>query len=179
MAEHCFLYFAYGSNLLTRRLRAANRAPSAQPLGLGRLSHHRLTFDKLSDRDGSGKCDAERTDRLTDCVIGVLYRVDQSEQAALDLVEGVGIGYRRAEVEVDTDDGRLRCRTYLATLKQPGIKPFDWYKALVLAGAREHALPGAYIEAIQRVDAVPDPDPLRRALHAPLLASEFSIPPRR
>jgi gamma-glutamylcyclotransferase len=169
MAEQSFLYFAYGSNLLTRRLRAANRAPSAQPLGVGRLSHHRLTFDKLSDRDGSGKCDAERTDRLTDCVVGVVYRIECAEQAALDLVEGVGLGYRRVEVEVETDGGTLTCRTYLATLKRAGIKPFDWYKALVLAGAREHGLPNAYIEAIERVDVESDPDPLRRALHAPLL----------
>jgi gamma-glutamylcyclotransferase len=167
-----FLYFAYGSNLLTRRLRAANRAPSAQSLCIARLSHHRLSFDKLSERDGSGKCDAEHTGRLTDCVIGVVYRIDLAEQAALDLVEGVGFGYRRDEVEVESDDGRLRCHTYLATRKQPGIQAFDWYKALVLAGAREHGLPSAYIEAIEAVDAVVDPDPLRRALHTPLLAPD-------
>jgi gamma-glutamylcyclotransferase len=154
MSEASFLYFAYGSNMLSRRLRAADRAPSARPLAVARLSQHRLSFDKLSDRDGSGKCDAEHSGQLTDCVIGVVYRIDACEQVALDLVEGVGIGYRRCEIEVDSDVARLRCRTYLATLKQPGLRPFDWYKALVVAGAREHGLPVAYIEALLRVDAV-------------------------
>jgi hypothetical protein len=55
-----FLYFAYGSNMLTRRLTLPARAPSAVCAGTGYVECHRLAFDKVS-RDGSGKADIEAT----------------------------------------------------------------------------------------------------------------------
>ena len=48
------LYFAYGSNMLTERLKA--RVSSATPIGKANLSDHGLRFHKKS-KDGSGKCD--------------------------------------------------------------------------------------------------------------------------
>ena len=54
-------YFAYSSNMLTDRLR--ERVPSATAIGIGQLAGHSLRWDKRSERDGSGKCDAEATGR--------------------------------------------------------------------------------------------------------------------
>src|SRR5438128_1900656 len=48
------LYFAYGSNMLTQRLKA--RVPSASPKTVAVLFDHGLRFHKRS-QDGSGKCD--------------------------------------------------------------------------------------------------------------------------
>ena len=164
-----FLYFAYGSNMLTRRLRAADRAPSAQVVAVAELPAHRLTFDKVSNTDGSGKCDAERSGLESDCVHGVVYQIAEHHQAALDRVEGLGHGYQRAMVEVATDSGRLVCRCYLATLKQTGLSPFHWYKGLVLAGAREHKLPPQYIDWLSSIASTEDPDAVRRAQNQALL----------
>ena len=164
-----FLYFAYGSNMLTRRLRAADRAPSAQAVEVAGLCAHRLTFDKLSNTDGSGKCDAERTGQASDWVHGVVYEIAEHDQAALDRVEGVGYGYRRAIVEVVTRSGPLTCRSYLATMKQPGLRPYHWYKALVVAGAIEHALPTRYVDWLSNIASTEDPDAVRRAVNQALL----------
>ncbi|MCP4895713.1 MAG: gamma-glutamylcyclotransferase, partial [bacterium] len=43
------------------------------------------------------------------------------------------------------------------------LKPFDWYKTLVLEGAKLHGLPGDYIAEIETVETIPDPDPEREA----------------
>ena len=58
-----FLYFAYGSNMLTRRLTAPARAPLALATGTVFAEGRRLTFDKVST-DGSGKYDRKRRSDL-------------------------------------------------------------------------------------------------------------------
>jgi len=72
-----FLYFAYGSNMLTHRL--IERTPSAKAEGIGYVEGHRLAFDKVSS-DGSSKVDIEATDNQTDRVYGVLFRIDRTEE---------------------------------------------------------------------------------------------------
>lgn len=165
--ERC-RYFAYGSNMLTRRLRAADRAPSAEPVAVGYLQGRRLTFDKIG-RDGSGKCDAERTGEPTHRVHGVVFDLAAHDRRALDRIEGVGSGYALEPVAVVTDGGLVEAVTYVAIRKHRGLRPFDWYKALAVAGAREHALPPGYIDALRAVESIQDPDVARRAAHEALL----------
>jgi len=43
-------------------------------------------------------------------------------------------------------------------LLDDSLRPYDWYKALVLAGAREHKLPEEYIQQIENVHVVQDSD---------------------
>jgi gamma-glutamylcyclotransferase len=88
-----FLYFGYGSNMLTSRLRA--QTPSANPEGIGFVEGHRLTFDKVS-LDGSGKCDIEETGNPADRV----FRIASTEAVALDKAEGSG--YRKGDLQVVT-----------------------------------------------------------------------------
>ena len=162
-----FLYFAYGSNMSARRLRAVDRAPSATRVAVGRVVGYRLTFDKVGRLDGSGKCDCERNvladGSAGEVVWGVVWRIDPAERAALDRVEGKGAGYRDAIVQVETADGQLPAMTYLATDKDPALKPFDWYRHHVLAGAIEAGLPVPWIDSIRRVATIVDPDPVRAA----------------
>jgi len=147
------VYFAYGSNMVTARLR--ERAPSATPIGIGRLPGHVLSWDKRS-RDGSGKCDAEATGRNGDVIWGVLFELDAQDKPALDRAEGVGVGYVETLVTILTDHGAVDALTYCATEKDPALRPYRWYKALVVAGAREHQLPADYRRQLELVETVSD-----------------------
>jgi cation transport regulator ChaC len=150
------VYFAYGSNMSTVRLR--ERMPSCMPLGVATLPDHLLRFHKRST-DKSGKCNAFASGNGSS-VIGVMFSFDPAERAKLDKAEGVGSGYEHAMVTVIDDKGRRRkVLTYLATPNyiDDSLKPYSWYKDFVLAGAAQHGLPSQYIaEYIQSVDANED-----------------------
>ncbi|MEO0949455.1 MAG: gamma-glutamylcyclotransferase family protein [Cyanobacteria bacterium J06641_5] len=154
-----FLYFAYGSNMSTRRLRA--RTPSAQPLGTARLPGYRLAWHKLG-RDGSAKCDIEPTGQAQDSVWGVLFQIVEEERADLDLAEGLGQGYGYKIASVLAATGSIKAGMYYATHIDASRQPFDWYLAFVLSGAREHGLPATYLHDLQTITAAIDPDVTRR-----------------
>jgi gamma-glutamylcyclotransferase len=164
------LYFAYGSNMLSRRLLAPDRAPSAIAVGTGFVAGRRLTFDKVST-DGSGKCDAERTSSPTDRVYGVLYEIDPVEKPSLDRAEGLGAGYREEPVTVVAGSDTRDATTYVAMAKEPALTPYHWYKALVVAGAVEHGLPAVYVEWLRTCASQPDPNARRRAENEAVLFS--------
>ena len=145
-------YFAYGSNMLTARLR--ERVPSAAAIGIGQLVGHALRWDKRSWQDGSGKCDAEATSRNDDVVWGVLFELDPEDKPALDKAEGVGAGYLEKTVNVLTEAGLVTAVTYCANDKDATLRPYHWYKALVIAGAREHGLPASYRSGLELVVTV-------------------------
>ena len=70
-------------------------------------------------------------------------------------------GTTSAEVEIVTSQGTIPCVTYIATRIKDGLRPYDWYRNLVLAGALEHGLPDTYINRIAETPAMPDPRPGR------------------
>lgn len=154
-------YFAHGSNLWTPRLE--HRVGPVLALGVGVLDGFALRWHKRSS-DGSGKCDVVAIAGAQ--VWGVLYDVAAHQMQTLDTVEGVGHGYERDETLSVTHNGAVvPVSTYRA---QPAhidgaLLPFDWYHALVLAGARRHTLPRAYIAAIARQPVRADPDVARAA----------------
>lgn len=155
------LYFAYGSNLSTRRL--LQRAPSATVISVARLDRHRLSFHKRS-HDGSAKCDIEHTGQDGDVVYGVVFKIKDADKRVIDRCEGLGNGYQIKTVRVTTDDGStLQAFTYYATHIDPSLKPYHWYKEHVLRGAREFQFPPDYIRAIEQVASRPDPDPANQA----------------
>lgn len=157
-----FLYFAYGSNMLKRRL--AERTPSATRLGVATAEGYRLTFDKVSaQKPGrSGKCNIARTDDGSGLVYGVLYSINTSEEAALDAAEGLGKGYEKSTLQVRTDSGSKTATVYLATSRDPALQPYHWYKGHVVAGAVENRLPEEYIVKIKAVQSKDDEDDDRR-----------------
>jgi gamma-glutamylcyclotransferase (GGCT)/AIG2-like uncharacterized protein YtfP len=161
-------YFAYGSNLHPERMR--RRVPSAQPVGCAVLTGHLLRFHKHSLTDGSGKCDAHYTGRVQDRVYGAVYSLAAAEKAALDAVEGPGYEVaERVVIQAGTQRAvflyRARPEAVLADLE-----PYDWYHALVVAGARHHGLPEPYIARIDSVATRADPDAERAARERTLLA---------
>ncbi|MGD8587863.1 MAG: gamma-glutamylcyclotransferase [Chromatiales bacterium] len=154
-------YFAYGSNMSHRRLRA--RVPSAVKLDNARLAGHRLRFHKRG-RDGSAKCDAQCTGDPAHRVLGVVFDIATAEKPDLDRHEGVGQGYAITPVWVALANGGLiEAYTYTAILTDPTLLPYHWYKQHVLYGALENRLDAAYVQGIREITAIIDPDPARQA----------------
>lgn len=148
-----FLYFAYGSNMLTRRLR--ERVSSAHPVATTSLSGYRLDFHKPSV-DGSGKCSIEPSKNSDDIVWGVLFEIDKDEEKILDACEGKGYSERFIDVAGFTD-----VKTYVAKTTDAALVPYHWYKDIVMAGAIEHKLPDDYQAQICAVVSKDDPDAKR------------------
>ncbi len=159
-------YFAYGSNMLTRRLIDPSRAPSAVACGFATASGFVVRFHKIG-ADGSGKCTLLAKAGDSAAAHGVLYEVSDADCARLDGVEGVHTGgYVRRSVELRlADDRTATAMTYVAGARYVDASrvPFDWYRDLVVAGAIEHGLPESYVEELMRAPVVPDPDPTRAA----------------
>ncbi|TVS10495.1 MAG: gamma-glutamylcyclotransferase [Wenzhouxiangella sp.] len=160
-------YLAYGSNLHPLRLR--ERVPSASLLGVVNLSGQNVVFQKISP-DGSSKCDLVATGR-TGMAFGALYAIDRRHLGALDAVEGLGAGYDRHVFPLQFRGRDLRPFTYRAsgTHVHPDLKPFRWYRDLVLAGASYLGLPQTYRRTLAGVSAMDDPDAVRRSDHKALL----------
>ena len=172
-------YFAYGSNLLTRRLTDPSRAPSAVARRTATVSGFVMRFHKIGT-DGSGKCTLIATGDDADVVYGVLYEFADSDVAGLDREEGVHLGgYARYSIRLRFPDGdTTEAMTYLASDRHidAACVPFDWYRDLVVAGATEHGLPRPYIRELAGTPAMPDPDGARAELARRLLTGSLSVP---
>lgn len=154
-----FLYFAYGSNLMSARLKA--RTPSARVVGRAILPRFQLRWHKIG-ADATGKCDIVFSDRPGDFVHGVAYRIRRAELRHLDQVEELGTGYYACNVPIHVGARRQLARTYRAIPIDASLKPLDWYKRFVVHGAREHDLPERYIAGLARMPAITDTDQSRR-----------------
>ncbi|MGH0036723.1 MAG: gamma-glutamylcyclotransferase family protein [Myxococcota bacterium] len=133
------LYFAYGSNMSSRRLTA--RIDGARALGAARIPHSRLVFDKPG-RDGSAKANLAPDPGLGRWVWGVVWSVSG---LALDTLDRFEPGYDRLERRVLFADGRERAAATYVWRGDPVLAaPAAWYLEHLLAGAREHALPPAW-----------------------------------
>ena len=154
------VYFAYGSNMSSKRLKA--RVLSAKAVGIGVLKEHALAFHKVSKKDGSGKCDIVKSSSGE--VMGVLFEIDAQEKTDLDEYEGFNKGYDEKTVEITTESGRIvSAVTYYATNTDPKLKPYSWYLRHILEGAKEAGLPEDYIKELDKVEAAKDPNKEREA----------------
>ena len=160
-------YFAYGSNLLRARL--CERVPSALVRAVGYLPGYTVRFNKLSE-DGSGKCNLVRSSE-NDRVYGVVYDFLDEEKLSLDKHEGLGKGYHTEEIKLITDQGEIGAYTYVAddSAIDDSIRPYSWYKELVVEGARQHSLPEGYVAQLEGVDADTDGDAERERMNRRLL----------
>jgi len=158
-------YFAYGSNMLRERLVA--RVSMARTVAVGVVRDYRLDFAKVSV-DHSGKADMVSSPGGE--VWGVLYEFDSDQKAALDRHEGVH--YKARGVVVAMPAGDETACAYMAEphRRDPSKVPYDWYLALVVAGARQGGLPAAYIQVLEAttfdVDGIEDRASRREALAA-------------
>lgn len=163
------LVFAYGSNLCHERL--LNRVESAVALDIGSLQGYQLTFHKRGI-DGSAKADAIYTGQTGHATWGVVFRIAKEHKSVLDDFEFVGIGYDSVKVDIAlAAGGHVQAWTYLArpTAIEKGLKPYAWYKAFMVHGARQHGLPAKYVELLEDIDATPDLDAARHQLNTSII----------
>lgn len=165
-------YLAYGSNLHPRRL--VERIPSASLIRMLMLRQHKVAFHKRG-ADASGKCNLLCTADTGDIAYAGLYRMDSGHKGELDRIEGAG--YRAASIDITAAGERYHCFTYIAedAYIDDGLRPFDWYKALVVLGAEHLGLPSAYVRKLKEVPAVSDPNQQRRREHETLIARIVDI----
>jgi len=166
MSANRFFTFAYGSNMLAARL--CERCPSACAIDIAELPGHELRWHKRS-RDGSGKCDIVASDTPGTSVFGVLYKIAKHEKTKLDHAEGLGAGYEEIEIEILCGSSRETATAYRATDTDSSLRPYTWYRALVIAGAKEHRLPAPYIAGLESVPADEDEDRARHDKHMALI----------
>jgi diguanylate cyclase (GGDEF)-like protein len=166
-----FVYFAYGSNMSSRRL--GRRTPSARAIGIGHLRGHRLMWHKRGS-DGSAKCDIRETGRAEDIVWGVLFEIAAAEKSFLDQAEGLDSAYEYKNVRVRVESQDVEAGAYFAVAPGAAPPPYDWYLAFVLAGAMEHGLPSHYASELRSLTAVVDPDADRRERNLAILRNAES-----
>ena len=158
------LYFSYGSNMSTPRLR--RRVASARSLGAAELGGWEVRFAKRSV-DGSAKCTL--WPNATHVAHGALFEIAATDRVALDQAEGPG--YEGRMIEVVHRGAARHAFSYFAKRDwlDEALRPYTWYLDLVVAGAREHGLPEEYVGQILAVESVPDPDSTREALNREIL----------
>ena len=148
-------YFAYGSNMLTKRLR--KRCPGAVPIEHAYAADWTIEFSKPST-DCSGKATLIR--KTGSRIPGMLFKIPEAEVCCLDKYEGVGKGYERCNtfsVRLAEGNKSVQVATYIATRTKPDRIPYDWYLALVIAGAREHIPDEDHHAMLHQVVYKPDP----------------------
>ena len=163
-------YFAYGSNLHPMRL--MERVSSAELVGVIEHSHHSLTFHKKSN-DGSSKCNMFHTGNESDLIHGALYKLKPEHKKALDGFEGKGHGYIDSKINLQHNEKEYPCFTYHAQQSHivNNLKPYHWYKQLVVLGAKYLKFPDAYISSIEAVESNEDQDSNRRTEKEALIES--------
>lgn len=142
-----FLYFAYGSNLLTERIRLNN--PTAVKRAVAKLQGYKLDFEVIGQRwHGAVATIIPAPDR---CVWGVVWELHNSDLENLNRQER---GYDPIEVNVFGEDGSsYKCCTYQLA-KTPGSddKPSIVYKNVIVNGAIENGLPKIYIDELRKIE---------------------------
>jgi gamma-glutamylcyclotransferase len=161
-------YLAYGSNL--HPVRIAERVPSSRLIGVTRLDGYSVTFVKRS-RDGSAKCNLVLTGDQRPGAYAAVYEIADAERCLLDRAEGLGSGYEETRVAVHVNGARFVAFAYVADRRYVAsdLLPYDWYKALVVEGARYHRFPRGYLSYLGETDCRPDPDRRRSLLNETLL----------
>jgi len=147
-------------------MRLLERVPSANLLDVIELDKHRLAFQKRG-RDGSSKCNLVHTGGESDGVCGAIYQMDSAHKQALDCFEGNGNGYHDSQLTVELHGKEYSCFTYFAQQSyiENNLKPYHWYKNLVVLGAKHLQFPDGYVRSIELIESVEDPDETRRERH--------------
>jgi gamma-glutamylcyclotransferase (GGCT)/AIG2-like uncharacterized protein YtfP len=136
------LYFSYGSNMDVAGMEA--RCPGSKPLGLARLTRHRLAIMR------EGWLTVVRDANAT--VHGVLWDLALADVRALDRHEGLAEGlYAKTPQSVATPNGARRALIYFGSNAGPGVARPD-YLEIVIAAARHWRLPEATLAALARFE---------------------------
>lgn len=134
-------YFAFGSNL--SRARLVGRVGPVEVVGPAVVSAWAHRFSTRG-ADGTGKGNIEPGDAR---VWGVVYRLADAQLRVLDEFEW---GYERRTLAARVEGDPLQVVTYVGRRPGPLLPPAAWYLAHYRVGIREHGLPDAWLQEIER-----------------------------
>ncbi|KAJ8686345.1 hypothetical protein QAD02_022139 [Eretmocerus hayati] len=152
-----FLYFAYGSNMLTKRIHINN--PTAVQKYIGSVKNHRLDFNMYSSR-WKGAASTIVPDPNHE-VWGVVWEINISDLPNLDKQEGVEAHiYFPKNVDVNVTVGEeIVCRVYQQCqlpdkYVEPSLLPHERQPSLVylstmIEGAKEFKIPENYVKYLE------------------------------
>ncbi|CAB3372206.1 Hypothetical predicted protein [Cloeon dipterum] len=159
-AKGKFLYFAYGSNLLDKRIHINN--PSAVRKTHAKLEGYRLDFAGFSRRWGGAVATIEP--QTNTHMWGAVWELGNEHIESLDRQEGVQDGvYSVLQVNVTSENGRsYKCRTYRYNTKAPitggsygdlpaDRRPSPLYLETILRGANQSHLPESYVKLLSSI----------------------------
>jgi len=128
MVKSVKLYFAYGMN--TNQEEMAYRCPGAHALGRAILPGYRLEFKSFATIVPNSK----------ESVEGVLWTITDSDESALDMLEGYPEFYDKKTVSVEHDNQSYIAMTYIMGPREQGYAPSDGYYSMVSAGYQSFGL---------------------------------------
>ena len=127
MGKSVKLYFAYGMN--TNRDEMAYRCPTAKPIGRAILPGYRFEFKSFATIVPSSKEQVE----------GVLWTINDTDEQALDLLEGYPEFYDKRHVKVSQGIDYI-AMTYIMSPREQSYPPSDGYYRMVSQGYQQFGL---------------------------------------
>jgi hypothetical protein len=140
------LYWAYGANLNHAAMKA--RCPGARPLNKLSLPNGRLTF--------RGVADCEIVDDVESLIQGGVWRITETDEAALDRYEGFPRLYVKRYLKVRVSTGSPELMMFYAMNLRDGQEvyqgpPYGGYYEGIVQGYKDFGLDEAYLtEALER-----------------------------
>ena len=128
MGKSVKLYFAYGMN--TNRDEMAYRCPTARALGKAILPGYKFEFKSFATIVPSPK----------ETVEGVIWTITESDESALDMLEGYPEFYDKKTVSVEHDNQSYIAMTYIMGPREQGYAPSDGYYSMVSEGYQSFGL---------------------------------------
>ena len=122
------LYFAYGMN--TNRDQMAIRCPRAVPIGKATLQGYRFEFISFATIVPDPK----------ESVEGVLWTITDSDELALDMLEGYPEFYNKKTVLVEYNNQPYIAMTYIMNPREQNYPPSDSYYRMVSEGYQQFGL---------------------------------------
>jgi len=130
------LYFAYGSNMWLAQM--AERCPDHRLLGVGVLKGYRWII--------SSRGYANIIKSPTDVVYGVVYEISVSDEAHLDVSEGVRVGsYYKEFLHLEVGGSYTNCLVYIDPIVDEG-EPGGAYIIRINLGIEDAKLPSEYVQ---------------------------------
>jgi gamma-glutamylcyclotransferase (GGCT)/AIG2-like uncharacterized protein YtfP len=135
------MYAAYGSNMDPAQM--ARRCPHSPRRGTGWLEDWRLTFG--GEELGWDGALATVVEARGQHVFVALYEMNEADEAALDMWDGVTLGYyRQAKVRVATEDGDVLAWLYVLNGYEGGL-PSARYLGILADAAETAGAPSEYV----------------------------------
>jgi gamma-glutamylcyclotransferase len=149
-------YFAYGSNLNHRQMRA--RCASPRVVAVARLAEHQLAFFGHSVIwDGAEETVLSAPGQQ---LWGVVYDLSPSDRERLDdaqdaRLDGSGAYFHQPATVTDQAGRSYSVLLYKKDSQGAPQKPSQEYLGFIVQGAVEHGLPADYIDQLRAIQAKP------------------------